>query len=547
MRKSYLFTMAFAAMLFTACSSEDVALDGGEVEGEGVTSYVAVSIRNAGGGATFAPSTRVGSDGGYEVGSDAENKVTNVRFYVFDANGNPYTFVTGTNYVDKPYDALTQGSTGSNVEEIGKAVLVIDGTTKEAPASIVAVLNPPVTLNSAIYSLDELRAQIDATAAKAEGEFIMSNSAYVNAAGTLVDAAIVTKDNVKTSMDEALKDPAPVQIYVERLLAKATANTEVQDEKFEVGEYDGKKVFAKVLGWQIADYQKQAYMIKHVNTSWTDADLGFAWSNPTQFRSYWAQTVPFSDNNVIGNYSFNAIDGNELGASIYTQENTPMAVISTPKAAGNGLSKFIVAAQLQNADGSALELCHWQGRDYVEIANVKTAIANNYKLTYYKKDGQNLVSLAPDDYTFVADATVATNYQAIPKLANESVEVYTPAADGEVTDANGKKYTKVAVADVNNALKIYPAQIRRDGYTYYYIPVAHLGAAGKLGQYGIVRNHVYKINITSIAGFGTPVYDPNQTIIPAIPTAEEKSYVSAQINILSWKVVNQNVDLDSNQ
>ena len=101
----------------------------------------------------------------------------------------------------------------------------------------------------------------------------------------------------------------------------------------------------------------------------------------------------------------------------------------------------------------------------------------------------------------------------------------------------------VTVADANNALGIETAQVRTDGQTYYYMPISHLGTDGTIAKYGIVRNHLYDINVTGMNGFGSPVNDATETIIPTVPD-ENKSYVAAKINVLQWRVVQQDVNLD---
>ncbi len=87
---------------------------------------------------------------------------------------------------------------------------------------------------------------------------------------------------------------------------------------------------------------------------------------------------------------------------------------------------------------------------------------------------------------------------------------------------------------------------------YYCIPVEHLrGGKFTVGSdlkvtvneadYGVVRNHYYKLTINSITKLGTAVYNPDEEIVPVM---EPQTYfVGAQVNILSWKVVTQSVDL----
>jgi predicted helicase len=58
----------------------------------------------------------------------------------------------------------------------------------------------------------------------------------------------------------------------------------------------------------------------------------------------------------------------------------------------------------------------------------------------------------------------------------------------------------------------------------------------------MVRNHWYKINVTAVKRIGEAVYNPN-VIIPDIPEKTEDYYLAAEIHVLSWHVVNQNVEL----
>ena len=84
------------------------------------------------------------------------------------------------------------------------------------------------------------------------------------------------------------------------------------------------------------------------------------------------------------------------------------------------------------------------------------------------------------------------------------------------------------------------ALVWKSGMTYYYHEIEH--KYGETNQFGVVRNHIYAVNVTAIAGLGTPVYDPDQIIYPETPGGNSH-YIAAQINILSWRVVNNDVQL----
>ena len=99
------------------------------------------------------------------------------------------------------------------------------------------------------------------------------------------------------------------------------------------------------------------------------------------------------------------------------------------------------------------------------------------------------------------------------------------------------------MAVVKKDLQAVPVEIHNQGRTYYYTPIKHLGKPGSIAEYGIVRNHSYQVELNSIKGFGTPVYDPNKKIVPVVPS-DDLTYLAAKISVLSWRVVSSTVDLD---
>ena len=84
------------------------------------------------------------------------------------------------------------------------------------------------------------------------------------------------------------------------------------------------------------------------------------------------------------------------------------------------------------------------------------------------------------------------------------------------------------------------------GKCYYQIPVEHLGTVGSgspaTPNYGMVRNHWYKINVSGINHVGDAVFD-TEVEIPGIPEKNQEYYLSAKIHVLSWHIVEQSVEL----
>ena len=580
--------LASALMLMVAsCSSEDVAGDDAQI-GKGTTSFLAVNIENVG----SAPASRSyeQGDGTYENGTQAESKINKVRFYFFNGDGTPYLLVKqdpsqaeSVNYLDK--SVVQHDNNDQTVETKTDAVLVIEGNTKTVPASVIAVINPDVLEKTTLHNgksmtISELRTS--ATGSKfydTTNGFVMSNSVYESAGQDICSTPVA--NNVFSTSDKALNNP--VDIYVERVNAKVnakidknyirTGETENAWSQNAEGKYQIKvgsidvttyeentnstpttheyPVYAVVQGWQVADANGKAEVCKQIKTSWFAGELGInPWTTSDYHRSFWSESVPFNSGAVTGanrpvNPSFNGIKmplSDDFAATpVYTLPNTPDAVVQNPKTSDNDLTKLIVAAKLvyKDADNSykTAQVCQYRGLTYLGEDAVKKQIVGGFKQYLKITATGGYQSIEASDITFktVPGSSEVKDYEVVATLASNVGELY--VKDGET-------YKTVSKDDVNAALAKEEAQVRStDGATYYYTPIKHLGDAGKLGEYGIVRNHSYQVTIQNIKGFGTPVYNPDQKIDPMIPS-DENTYLAASIKVLSWRVVSSNVDLD---
>ena len=589
MKKFTMFSSVLASALMltvASCSSEDVA--GVDAQnGKGTTSFLAVNIENVG----SAPASRSyqQGDGTYEDGTEAESKINNVRFYFFNGDGTPYLLVNKNsekqpvNFLDQTVE--TDGNDHDHTAETKtKAVLVLNGETKAVPASVIAVINPEVldntTLQSGTMTLSELRTS--ATGSKFYDKtngFVMSNSVYESAGQDVCSTPVA--NNVFATSEDAMKNP--VDIYVERVNAKVNAKidadyqrtgeiekawTKNADGKYqiEVGSIDVTTyadntnaaptkntypVYAVVQGWQLADADGKAEVCKQINTSWYAGELGISpWTTSDYHRCFWSKSVPFTSGAQGGaNHPVNpkftditqSLSGEFSAEPVYTLPNTPDQVVTNPTTSLNTLTKLIVAAKLvykdKNGNYNPAQVCQYRGLTYLGEDAVKKQIVGGFA-KYFKKTATGYQSIEASDITFktLPGSSEVKDYEVVATLASNVGELY--VKDGETT------YKTVSKDDVNAALAKEEAQVRStDGATYYYTPIKHLGDAGKLGEYGIVRNHSYQVTIQNIKGFGTPVYDPKKEIDPMIPS-DENTYLAASIKVLSWRVVSSKVDLD---
>lgn len=560
-----LFPLACAALMVSACSSDD-PIHGGST-GVNDPQYLAVNIVNVG----ATPTTRADE---YENGSADENQINKVRFYFFNGDGSPYliratgTEVTGGENINwleatPSVDTSTPG-TSTNVEKITNAVLVINGVQSAAPAAIVAVVNPETVDAAALNNggqmrLSELRENAvgskfyNTTSGKVT-DFVMSNSVYVNA-GTDVCASLVA-GHVETSEADAKKNP--VDLYVERVAAKVTADFD--DAAFEtgnemnwdatqygtktaVGKIGAYNVYAVIDGWGLADENGKAEVEKQVETSWADGTLGITpWTTYDYRRCFWEKSVAFSSGagaNLPVNHPFNDFKAKKQEV-LYTLPNTPLSKISDKYE--NYVTKFLVAATLKYEDDAhnwhTADICRYNGVEILGVDNLKQQVASTFSKYYTSTDASTYTQLTKDDITFAEPTTSMKNYQVTPTLVNDPTgtkKYYTKSSTGT--------YTVVTEGEVNAAIGEDKAEIRTDGKAYYYIPIRHIATdPTTIGYYGVVRNHHYKITLSSIKGFGTPVYNPAKEIDPTVPTYSN-TYLAARVQVLQWRVVNQDVKL----
>ncbi len=572
MKISKLFPFACVALMMSACASDKEEIGSSTRPGSD-PQYLAVNIVNVG----ATPTTRAAE---YENGTAEESAIKKVRFYFFNGDGSPYLIknpglgVEGgedKNWLEaSPADDTPTSGTPSQIEKITQTVLVINGVQSAAPAAIVAVVNPgtveATTLQNEeggdVMRLSELRYSAvgrnfykkDATGKVSD--FVMSNSVYVNA-GEDVCASLVA-GHVTTSAETA--KAKPVDLYVERVVAKVTAD--VDNEAFELGngtnwaadkygtktavgktgDYD---VYAVIEGWGLANENGKAEVEKQVNKTWADGTLGFTpWTTSDYHRCFWEKSVAFDAGagaNPPVNPTFNQLNA-KMRDVLYTLPNTPESKVTDLK--NNALTKLAVAATLRYKDASNnwhyAEICRYNGVSILGIDNLKRQVALTFSQYYTSTDGTTYTQLSKDDINFKDPDATTQQYLVTPTLANDATgtkKYYTKTTTGTTPS-----FTEVGKADVLAAIEADKAEIRKDGRAYYYVPIKHLGGTGELAEYGIVRNHFYKITLSGIKGFGTPVYDPAKVVVPAVPTYQD-TYLAARVQVLQWRVVTQSASL----
>ena len=493
MKKRGLFMSALMVGAFMASCTNEEAIPSVETkETVKSDSYVAVNI--------VAPGTNSrGEAGDFVAGSDDENAVNSALFLFFDANGG---FVQA---VDADVEDLKPWKDGnSSVEKLSNAVIVLSNP-KSAPKQVVALLNTDLT--SATIDINDLDGLKGIKGKYTEG-FVMSNSVYQNAEGEEVIAAELTDANIQKS--EELAQDNPVTISVERVVAKVAASqsADIKVTGKDV-ELNGEEVtlVPEITGFKLVATNQTSYLVKNLGDY---SAFTWSWNDMANWRSYWATSATpdsyeyFTYNEVLSkdNYAEYCLEN--------TDSNTP--------------TQLLVSATIkpEGSKEAAVTILKYKGLYYTE-SGLLTKV--NEMLADYKYE------------TTVEGGTLVSNDWA-PYL--EIVDAGEAAKPWEVKVA--LKADAPAVAGVAGVIDAMDTAIQwTNGQAYFFVPIEHFGDSPQ--NIGVVRNHYYQLAINAISGLGTPVYDPTEEIIPE-KLEEEEYFVAAQIQILKWKIVSQQVSLN---
>lgn len=508
--KTKYFLLGLAALGFAACS--EPIDDSTQINpiGGGTKGYMAIDLKSSDDVVRAATDT-------YEDGTADEQAISRAAFFFFDQKGNPFNVNSSGNYVNVTV-ADNGGEAEPNIESMTNPVLVVEKYKGQFPSSVVAVVNYEATSSQ---SLSALKGTLKGKGHTDGVKFIMTNSVYKDGAGKEVDATPLTIDHFHTTSDKAMEKP--VTIYVERMTAKVSVVA--GDEAFNTGvKLNDQDVYAKIVGWDLVSNQTESYFVKTIDPSWTDGDLGFTWNDAPYYRSYW--TDKCVDAQVSNAFAY---------ANLKNTDATIEYVGEQVGANNTHRTKYIVAAELQKANGDALEIAQWYGTNYAGEESLLKAVVATLQNKFMHKNVDTYNSIEHTQLQCVAGMTGAESYEVKFQLADNA-----DATDWYSFD--GSTYTDI---DINAELaKLEPAKVWKDGMTYYYADVKHLGKADSAGEFGIVRNHSYKVNIVDVQGWGTPVYDPNQNVEKPVKPTDKETYIAAKINVLSWRVVSNNVTLD---
>ena len=510
MNKKLLLSFALAAAMTGCINDADVPSGNGDNPtpevGGGGNMEISFVVPNSSNGSRAASAE---DSGVYEDGTAQEYKVSNVKLYLFDSSSK--NWVT-TIEVDQ-----NELGTGTSTGESSK-----EGQTIVYPCNKKIIVKPGnydifAVANSQVFKVGQestLLGQIDATTygngmitSVPKDGFIMSNRGSANL-------------NIAVESPEKSDTKTHVRINLERTVAKLMVRND-QEEFYTLKNSEGVTyATVRLNNYKFINLANKFYTFRHVATLDNATETPTAPSDSVEAGNF----GNIADNNgyLIDPYFFDKTVGNSTnftGGSFYT----------------NHLSK--------QTDSN------WSGLDkagqYVSIYCLENCMFRPAQNTVYTTGIMLKGTFTPEaSQTIDNDGKPVEDPLVFDRLYYFNYKFYTTlAAVGEYGDANIDGLTEES-SDADLAAKQITRFIKNEGNfsTFYNYWIKHLdnGDPTKMGvmEFGIVRNNIYSVNITSIKnlGPGTPDIKPGPD--------EYKAYLDVEFGVYPWIVRDQDADLE---
>ncbi|MDE6299245.1 MAG: Mfa1 family fimbria major subunit [Muribaculaceae bacterium] len=475
MKKIYGYAMAMGALLLASCSSD--APEAPKQPLDGVTGgYLKMSFDG------LTNTTR----------ANDIPKIENVTFVFYDGNGakigNPITVSqvgSGEDYANKFVDASKES-----------AVVLVE----KVPHHVEAYVNANASYSATIGA--------DQQASAFTGD-VCSSAMYSNN-GTATTKTPLDGSMIYYKSVDAKNAPAEnvATIYVDRLYAKVNINLNVSegadDLKLEKGFHGYTVEFVPEI-YFVNGVATTTTNLKGLNTSAQGQSFGnglLFTNDPAngQVMSHWAAATGHAWNKTA-HYSVEGAKIAKLsGKTAYIYENTPANAGAT-----KDFTHVIVAGKykLTDAEGKAVKMdkTFWTfGSD---------------------KDGLPII------YTEEAELRKAMNMPADAEFELITTNSIDNTIDGKTKSIRGLKYGNLICNQYTN------------GWLYYAAPIQHFtftdAENNTSAVYGIVRNHAYVININKITGYGVPLTNPDEPIVPEDPDGDKGTYhLQLNVKVNNW-------------
>lgn len=354
---------------------------------------------------------------------------------------------------------------------------------------------------------------------------------------------------IYTNLDNnAYSGNTTLSAKVERLAAKVTVSfSEASLPAISLKKMDStesRELSLTIDNWGVTAVDKATSLVRHYtdfpdNTStWWSSPVNWTESLNWNHTDYPVSTSSVKDDSPVKHTPFSSItskSGEELlvcettrPASTFEIPNSRPSVIVTGTYKVNGTA---VTFYRYGDNGIFLEDEYWE-----TMATLQDVI---YKSNGEKPTAQELRSIAETTHLSGTQGDALVTIQ-IPSTASLSGYV---DKDGQAFDG---------IETLNAALAQACPEMEKflNGHCYFIIPIRHKGYDNSsetqgLGAYGLVRNHHYSINISSISGLGQGVVSENAILLEGKSQGKVKTYqVRHTVSVVPWdKLPTQDVEI----
>lgn len=545
MKKFQFMALLLAAALSTACQRSLDREDSQSFDGE--KGYVSLSLN-----LPTVSGTKANDE--FNDGDESEYKVNDAVIAFFYGADEATAVCKYAISIDKA-DGIFAEPAGDDITSTF-VTGAVEVPAKEANENVyaLAVLNRvnglmsvnaegDLTLNgkSEDLTMAAFQEALDASALAGHANgFMMTNAPVYDATDGIVTLTPVTVYTEKSHVENA----DPDKIYVERVEAKVTleVSKDATDNTLTVDDGTFADATVKIDGWYLQNTNKQYYPVRKTDVQWLNADnYGAVENGNNRFvgaslpqRIYWAEDHNYNDAVSDANLAseFNIVTDepaswNAVSDHAYCAENTTISKAMNKKQ----LTGVLIRATYTPSGLSA-------GESFLITGQFNTV----YSETEFKAWVLATVGHTSGTVEIIAeDGDAVTDAEGLKGLIT---------IDGTApTDDQAAKLLDAA----DNSIKYY-----QDGVSYYYSSIIrHFGNEQTpltdgsvsdegeydehkhLGRYGVVRNNWYQLTVNSVSGPG----EPEIPEIPDEPADARTSYINCEINVLSWAVRDQVIDL----
>ena len=517
-----------ACAAFSACSSDEV--DSGTKEFKD-KAYMRVQIAMAGN-----PSSR-GTGGEYEYGTSNEQKINDITFFFYDSSNK---FVTKGEAINNTN--VTPNGTNKEYWEAETAPIIslkLD-ESQPFPTQVVAYVN--IGTSNIDFGTDGRTLQSDGkkvaeSTTLAPNAFVMTSSTYLDESSVICSTAVLPKNFHET--EQAAKDDTElVTIHVERLPAKVVVTEAADIDIADIEDASGNELRFTVKGFALNGINTNSYLQKQVDntwsfSSWTD------WNETGEFRCFWAKDMNYDVSSSAPSLDFVSYEeiSTPTADAKYCYENTlalPLTEDANKNLFANATHVLLFGEyQMKKAGESEFEELTESFYMYAGTAylgnDLKTLWADAVTDVYVKGEDDTYSKADKSKYDLVSDGSVDG-----VTLALKEGDYYKKI--GEST------YESWNISEKNNSLKdIYKATGYLNAVGYFPILIGTDADNYETTELGVVRNHIYNIEIQSIKSLAEGIFNPEIEIIP--DSSVKTYYLASKLRILSWKTVSQSVDL----